>query len=156
MSGEENLIYLMPFLLFLLLIYMMSKAKGLKAEIIGRDGIRKRYGVPKGKKHFLVNKIGYKVDARAVITDLFFGLPIRRRIMYREGQTSPIQPFSNPGEKEAPGEVVGAILRTKVLEDIGKVARGPFPFKWLVYIGIGIAAIYFIITFVGPHFGVTP
>jgi len=122
----------------------------MRAHIIGRDGVLRRYKIPSGEKAFKVKKNGYVVDPKATITATIFGIPLRRFMLYYEGHPKPILPYANPGhEAGLSSPELGAILGTKVFRDIGKQERTPFPLKMLIYAGIAVAVIYFVATFLG-------
>lgn len=122
----------------------------MRAHIIGRDGVMRRYKIPKGEKSFKVNKNGYLVEPRATITSTVMGIPMRRFMLYYEGHPKPISSFHNPGhETGLSGAEFGSVLGTKVFRDIGKQEHAPFPFKLLIYGGIAAAVLYFIGTFMG-------
>lgn len=121
----------------------------MKAHIIGRDGVMRRYKIPRGEKSFKVRKNGYVVDPKAMITATVLGIPMRRFMLYYEGHPKPIVPFANPGHDGLSSAELGAILGTKVFRDIGKQDRAPFPVKMLIYGGIAAAVLYFIATFLG-------
>lgn len=122
----------------------------MRAHIIGRDGIMRRYRIPSGEKSFKVDKNGYVVDSRATITAKVLGIPLRRFILYYEGHPKPILPYPNPGGHSGlSGAEFGSVLGTKVFRDIGKQEHAPFPLKLLIYAGIAVAVIYFVATFLG-------
>lgn len=117
----------------------------MRAHIIGRDGIMRRYKIPHGEKSFKVNKNGYVVDPKATVTSTVLHMPIRRFMLYYEGHPKPILPYANPGHDTGlSSSELGAILGTKVFRDIGKQERAPFPLKLLIYAGIGLAIFYFV------------
>lgn len=121
----------------------------MRAHIIGRDGIMRRYKIPTGEKAFKVNKNGYVIDPKATVTAKVFGIPLRRFIMYYEGHPKPIMPYPNPGQSGMSSAELGAILGTKVFRDIGKQEHAPFPFRLLIYAGVGLAVFYSIATYLG-------
>lgn len=121
----------------------------MRAHIIGRDGIMRRYKIPSDEKSFKVKKNGYIIDPKATITAKVLGIPMRRFIMYYEGHPKPIMPYSNPGQSGMSSGELGAILGTKVFRDIGKQDRAPFPFKVLIIGAIVLAAFYFAATWLG-------
>lgn len=99
--------------------------------------------IPGGAEHFRFRGKRYIVDPKSTIREKIFGIPVRVKLLYFEGFSKPVtwpNPKGQPVPRNMSATEFDGIYITKVLKDIGKQARGPFPWKTLI-IGVIVLAV---------------